>query len=370
MIPRAKLVASPADPDYVLVDKADVALYSASIPDTDESDQPARMPPPSIPDSPDADVPRIRSRPQAGNGQNYFTILHQWAGRAAGGFGKPMGGLLGQGKYGKWAHRHISSVRDERKLSDEKKISILDGYNEASAKLFEQWLSERNLLGYVQRVNAPQFYELLMNGGVTYHGWRPSESHYYEMPLDIDYHDGRWVRAYHGTYFYTLWNILISGFMGSGIKAEGGDTHMPEPGIVYTTPNPDLAYSYACPQQLFGNGFLYKVVLDLRVRKDKLNRKCNSSKFYNSEETYFAKDVHVAGFWLFTDAHATSNDSRILEWDPKFETIPESVVESWHADKANIEIAMPAVITDPAPKLMPICLKAWEDHVMIQTSPL
>ena len=35
--------------------------------------------------------PKIVSRPQAGNGQNYFTMLHKWAGRSAGGFGRPAG---------------------------------------------------------------------------------------------------------------------------------------------------------------------------------------------------------------------------------------------------------------------------------------
>lgn len=137
-----------------------------------------------------------------------------------------------------------------------------------------------------------------------------------------------------------------------------------EAGVVYTTPNPDLAYRYACPHQLFGNGFLYKVVLDLRVMKDRMYKSFNSKR-YNAEEIFFAHDVRVAGFWLFNDTNAAEGDSRILEWDPKFETIPMKVVESWYQQGADIETAMPNVITDPAPKLMPIDNQSWADHVAI-----
>ena len=294
-------------------------------------------------------------------------MLHRWAGRSAGGFGRSKAGVLGHGKYGKWAHRPISSVRDAPHLSELDKISIFFNYKEESAQLFDRWLLERNLMGYVQRVEeAPQFHELL-NGGVDWQGVKPSESHYYQIPPDIDNLelDGRsceWVRRYHGTYIYTLWNILVSGFMGNGVKDEGGDTHIPNAaGIVYTTPNPDLAHSYACPHQLFGNGFLFKVVLDLRVRKHKLYRS------HRQEDIFFARDVRVAGFWLFTDSRAQGNDSRILEWNPKFEAIPPSVVASWHAQGADIETVMPTVITDPAPKFMPLELTGWDDHVMIYT---
>ena len=198
---------------------------------------------------------------------------------------------------------------------------------------------------------------------------QPSQSLYYEVPLDIDIKKNQfaeWSQAFHGTYFYTLWNILSSGFLGSDLKNEGGDNHLSASDIVYTTPNPDLAYSYAPPHQLFGNGFLFKVVLDLRVRKDKMYRRCNQSNFYKTEEVFFARDVHVAGMWCFTDAHALQGDSRILEWDPKFETIPQNVVESWHAQGADIETAMPSVITDAAPKFMPLALNAWEDHQVIR----
>ena len=128
-----------------------------------------------------------------------------------------------------------------------------------------------------------------------------------------------------------------------------------------------MAYSYACPHQLFGNGFLYKVVLDLRVMKERMFKSfnANGSKRYNAEEFFLAQDVRVAGFWLFNDTNAAEGDSRILEWDPKFETIPKKVVEFWRQQGVDIEAAMLNVITDPAPKLMPIHYRSSVNHSAI-----
>ena len=395
LIPTAKVVASLTDPDFFLVRASDVTLVdsnsvttstpmrpstpyinddtASSAPRAPYSDQTALLPPPSDPGSAEAAAavastrgvppptgppPMIRSRPQAGNGQFYFTMLHEWAGRKAGGFGRPAG-LLGKGSFARWSHREISSVFDDVTLSSQRKRDILDNYDDASTKLFQRWLTQRNLNNYAtENARAPQFSELMDSA--------TCRSHYYQVPLSNL--EGEWVRAYHGTYFYVLWNILISGFLGSGLQDEGGDTHIDRAGVVYTTPIPDLAYRYACPHQLFGNGFLYKVVLDLRVMKDRMYKSfnANGSKRYKAEEIFLAHDVRVAGFWLFNDTNAEEGDSRILEWDPKFETIPMEVVESWHRQGADIETAMPNVITDPAPKLMPIDNRSWAaDHSAI-----
>ena len=255
-------------------------------------------------------------------------MLHAWAGRRAGGFGKPMAGQLGGGSWGRWSHRGISTVFDDVTLSSLVKRYIFDKYDEASTELFQRWLTERNLNGYVtENTLAPQYPEYrdeLMDSLMPHKN--TCHSHYYQVPLG--HLEGVWDRAFHGTYFYVLWNILISGFLGSGHRGEGGDTHVDEVGVVYTTPNPDLAYRYACPHQLFGNGFLYRVVLDLRVKKENMVKSfyANGNKRYKAEEIFFPQDVHLAGFWLFNDTHAEAGDSRILEWDPKFETIPQSVV--------------------------------------------
>ena len=223
-----------------------------------------------------------------------------------------MAGLLGKGSWARWSHREISSVFDDVTLSSLVKRSIFDNYDDASTELFQRWLTERNLNNYVSLVPrrpGDAFSELMDSGTLSTHK-NTCAAHYYQVPLsDLE---GEWVRAYHGTYFYVLWNILNSGFLGSGLRGEGGDTHMVEAGVVYTTPNPALAYRYACPHQLFGNGFLYKVVLDLRVMKDRMYKSFNASesKRYKAEESFLPKDVRVAGFWIFNDAFACDASPR------------------------------------------------------------
>ena len=64
--------------------------------------------------------------------------------------------------------------------------------------------------------------------------------------------------------------------------------------LVYTTPNPRLAYDYACLHQLFGNGFLMRVVLDVRVQRRFMARQFNLMH-YNWETLYNPEHAKVAG---------------------------------------------------------------------------
>ena len=134
------------------------------------------------------------------------------------------------------------------------------------------------------------------------------QSVYYTVPsFNCNSNTRHWERRWHGTYFYVLWNIVAEGLSCSGIRGEGGDTHMTQP-VVYTTPNPQLAYSYAPPHQMFANGHLFKVVLDVRVSQEHMVTEFNRGK-YNWETVYKAKHVQIAGFWLFVDSHAARGDS-------------------------------------------------------------
>ena len=95
-------------------------------------------------------------------------------------------------------------------------------------------------------------------------------------------------------------------------------------------------------------------VLKVRVRKDKKHQRFHAGKYEKAEELFFAEDVQVTGMWIFPDADAFQGDSRIFEWDPKFETIPQSVVDFWHSTGTPVETTTPNIITDPDPKFMPM----------------
>jgi hypothetical protein len=225
--------------------------------------------------------------------------------------------------------------------------------------LFERWLSERDLLGYlIAKPDAPQFFDEVERQDLG----STASSIYYALPEENSDAIG-WERRYHGTYVYTLWNILLSGLRHSGRKGEGGDTHLSTP-VVYTTPLKKLAYDYAPPHQVFGNGFLFKVVLDVRAFDECKVAESHKNR-HNWEIGYKSHHVKLAGFWLFVDTHAEQNDSRILEWDCKMETIPKAVVTAWAKSGLDIETTFPRTLSDDASTMSPLSLTAWEDRVLV-----
>ena len=242
-IPRCALKPCPLDEDYVLVHSNAVTLEeldeeleetttnsstggaAAAAKDTAASStggaeaaaEKHTPPPTAASQTGGAATPRIVSRPQVGNGQNVLTMMHKWAGRRAGGFGRPAG-YSGDGKYAKWAHRHISSVTDM--FNREHHHVFLEELESRQVQLFDRWLNER-MAGYVTKVQgAPQY-------RVEF-GDRPKpKSVYYRVAvtpgiLEAD----QWTESWHGTYIYFLWNIMLNGLRPSGVRGEGGDNHV------------------------------------------------------------------------------------------------------------------------------------------------
>ena len=70
----------------------------------------------------------------------------------------------------------------------------------------------------------------------------------------------------------------------------------------------------------------------------------------------------LEGFWLFVDAHAAHGDSRILEWNPLMETIPQIALDQYVTDGHDHERTMPGVIADPNPVFQLICHDSWTDR--------
>ena len=347
-IPKTELIPCQDDDDYVLVMQD--AVTHVVLPTLDEgAEELAATSSSGTAAAADASVTpkaKIVSRPQAGHGQQYYSMLHRWAGRSAGGFGRPAG-YQGNGKWAKHAHRFIPSVKDQ--------FPGLQVDESHQVQLFEAWLKERNLMGYVTKVeDAPPYPSLSQ---VV----RP-KSVYYQVLISSEISDTNgWQNNWHGTYIYTLWDIVANGLQCSGIPGEGGDNHVKGEQLVYTTPNPELAYSYACPHQMFGNGFLFKVVLDVRVQSKCMVKQFNRLR-YNWETLYKPEHTKIAGFWLFVDAHAEQSDSRILEWDPEMETIPQFVVDHYLTEGHDHERTMPHVITDHNPMFEPLCHASWTDR--------
>ena len=309
-----------------------------------DEDDPAQPPPPP--------QMRILSRPQAGNGQMYFDMLHHWAGRKAGGFGRPAG-YEGRGTWAQHVHRFIPPVLEQFGTT----CVNYHVYIGDLLQLFDQWLHERHLSDHVIRaVDGPQFPPRVDDRNMS----MPT-SFYYRVQTEIP-DPADWIMNFHGTYFYTLWCAVTEGLRPGGVPGEGGDNHVAMEADVYTTPTSLTAYGYACPQQLFGNGFLMRVVLDVRVQRRFMHREFNRRWPHKWECLYHPEHTKVAGFWLFPDSHAALSDSRLLEWDPLMESIPQCVVDNWVAEGENHETKVPRVITDPNPMFPPLSNLEWTDR--------
>jgi len=273
---------------------------------------------------------QILSRPQPGNGQNYFDVLHRVAGRE--GWGRPLD--MGKGSYGKHAHREIFSLEMMGTPVDVDRQLLL----------FDSWLEQRSLQELVKRHREAQTLSSILSEPPRL---PVGTSAYYS----IGQRDGgalgagaRVRQAFCGSYFYTAWNTIACGARGSGTCGDGGDSK--QPGF-YCTPNVGLAYDYAVPHQLFGNGVFFKIVYDLEIDDTKMMRRGEVHRGkYNHEFCVDASGVQLKGFWLVVDCCARRGDHRLFDWLPELEAIPHKVLLAWSKRRLPIETTAPPVIAD------------------------
>ena len=110
-----------------------------------------------------------------------------------------------------------------------------------------------------------------------------------------------------------------------------------------------LAYDYAVPHQLFGNGVFFKIVYDLAIDDNKMMPRGEVHRDkYNHEFCVDASGVQLKGFWLVVDCCAREGDHRLFDWVPGLETIPQDVLQAWHERGLDIETTVPPVIADEA----------------------
>ena len=202
------LIPCPDDDDFVLVAQADVIYVgmpglaasgtAASGTADEEDDSSTAASEDGSGTDGDEDDPaargRILSRPQAGNGQMYFGMLHRWAGRKAGGFGRPAG-KSGNGTWAQHVHRFIPPVLEQFGTT----CVSYHVYMGDLLQLFDQWLHERHLSDHVIRaVDGPQFPSRVDDREMS----MPT-SFYYRVQTEI-LDPADWIMNFHGTYFYTL----------------------------------------------------------------------------------------------------------------------------------------------------------------------
>ena len=195
--------------------------------------------------------------------------------------------------------------------------------------LEQEWFARRNLLNVVvkkqDRPDAPTtiqndhwvYYarklveqvdgDMACSGGVGLQDWYDSGS----VPV--------WRPAYHGTWFYGLWNLLLSGQISPSYDDALGHEFNSLGALVYCSPLFDTAISYARPQNVFGDGVYHMCVLELRVDMTKRHKQ----KRKGGQQWTFPPDaVVIIGVWVCHNCGNRSGEEHLRFWEAEDECIP------------------------------------------------
>ena len=129
-----------------------------------------------------------------------------------------------------------------------------------------------------------------------------------------------WRPAYHGTWFYGLWNLLLTGQISpSSNLALGHDFNSLGMSHVYCSPKFDTAIGYARPQNVFGDGVYHFCVLELRVD---LTRRHRRKKLGGEQWTFESDAVVIVGVWICSNCGNPKGEEHLRFWVPEDECIP------------------------------------------------
>lgn len=196
--------------------------------------------------------------------------------------------------------------------------------------LEQEWFARRNLLNVVvkrqDRLDAPM---TVMNDHWTYYARKVVE----EVDGDLactggvgiePWYDGRgsvpvWRPAYHGTWFYGLWNLLLSGQISPSYDEALGHEFNQLGALVYCSPRFDTAISYARAQNVFSDGVYHMCVLELRVDMTKRNK---SKQAGGLQWTFPSGSVIIVGVWVCHNCGNPKGQMHLRFWTPEDECIP------------------------------------------------
>jgi len=124
-------------------------------------------------------------------------------------------------------------------------------------------------------------------------------------------------RAFHGTWWYALRNILETGvLLESGDKSRGHDFSVAG---VYVSPNFETALYYARPQTLFEGELPYCVVLEVRVRCDNARKRKRKG---GTQWVFASEQVVLVGVHVLANVTPAKGTEFMPGWFDPFEASP------------------------------------------------
>ena len=169
---------------------------------------------------------------------------------------------------------------------------------------------------YALQVSPPQ-HALMCNLNLT-KSILHSNSLYTHLALDhatADHIFGK--KAFHGTWWYSVWQLLLSGVLLQSKKyAKGHDFW--EPGV-YCTPLVSTAKWYARPHIVFGDGVYHCIMYELRVDPSKIKTERERG---GVQWVFPSSAVMLHAVWVATNSSPRAGEQRVDSWDVALEVVP------------------------------------------------
>jgi len=205
--------------------------------------------------------------------------------------------------------RHVASWREAarpRKRTVPRPAPVWVG---CSMFLLTKWLEHRGLIEVLRRNRAKE------SANWRHFDYEPATR---VVRPGLLYEDGgTWEMAYHGTWFYALWLLLTT-----GVLVESNDMSLGHEfwhAGVYCSPNIETASEYMRPQQLFGDGFFHRVMLEVQIDRTQLKRERSRG---GGQLVLPSQAVAITGVRFQLNAPPQKGEEWLDCWDPAMEALP------------------------------------------------
>ena len=155
----------------------------------------------------------------------------------------------------------------------------------------------------------------------------------------------KWMPAFHGIWWYSLWLILESGILCESTDEAKGHDPQSYPGV-WCSPLLDTAKGYARAHHLFDDGAYHRCVVELRVNGNRLRL----NREQGGVQWVFPSDaVALHGIRVQVNTPLKKGEQRVNEWDVKLQAVPRA----WR-DAAGMHVPGPWPPEGPPPTKMPL----------------
>lgn len=183
----------------------------------------------------------------------------------------------------------------------------------------------------LQRQARPRLPLELQNEHWTYYAYKSARHAHFGRGSDGVVLDpaasagSSWKQAFHGTWFYSLWNILAYDYISASDDIGKGHEFNKLGAKVYMSPAFGTAKGYARSQNVFGDGVYHCAILELRVNETQRHKRKVAGGI---QWTYDPEHVYIVGVWFGHNIGNSGGCEHLRFWDCEDEALPRDRVQA------------------------------------------